>query len=222
MQKHLFCTPLRVLLVGSNFCRENEPHNAYGVSCLANAFKMNWVNASDTLDVFTYDLNRFRSSTGEFRIDWELIADKIETEVRLGQYNVVAFSVFGWFEKAVVLAGSRLARLANPPFIMLGGPSIFGFEAELRKRYPFAKMFILSYGEKIFANLRHYINSEEKRIIDLPDFKSLQSPYLTGEIQIGGAIDSVRAETRRGCPFRCSFCKLKWFTFSNRKNWFFS
>ena len=202
-----FHNPLRVLLVGSNFCRDNEPQDAYGISCLANAFKMSSANAGDILDIFTCDLNRFQTNAGEFSIDWELIADKIVAEVRFGSYNVVAFSVFGWFEKAVVLAGTRLARLANPPFIMLGGTSIFGSEAELRMRYPFADMFTLSYGEKIFANLRHYINSEENRIMDLPDFKSLQSPYLTGEIQIGGAIDTVRAETRRGCSFRCSFCK---------------
>ena len=203
-----FYTPIHALLVGSNLCRASEPYDAYGVSCLASAFKGSAANAGDTLEVFTFDLNRFQNNnTGDYNIDWELIADEIVTKVRIGRYNVVALSVFGWFEKAVVLAGKRLAKLANPPFIMLGGTSIFGDEAQLRSRFPFADMFTLSYGEKIFANMRHYINSGKTRIMDLPDFKSLQSPYLTGEIQIGGAIDTVRAETRRGCTFRCSFCK---------------
>ena len=209
MNKQTFIhNPIRMLLVGSNLCRANEPYDPYGVSCLASAFRGSVANVGDTLEVFTFDLNRFQDNiTGDYSIEWELIAEEIVTKVRIGRYNVVAFSVFGWFEKAVVLAGARLAGLANPPFIMLGGSSIFGSEAELRMRYPFADMFTLSYGEKIFANLRHYINSGEGRIMELPDFKSLQSPYLTGEIQIGGAIDTVRAETRRGCSFRCSFCK---------------
>lgn len=202
-----FHTPLRILLVGSNFCRTNEPYDPYGVSCLASAFRGNSANVGDILDIFTCDLNRFQTGAENFDIDWELVADEIVTKVRIGRYNVVAFSVFGWFEKAIDIAGRRLAGLAHPPFIMLGGSSIFGTEAELRRRYPFADMFTLSYGEKIFANLRYYINSGEGRIMDLPDFKSLQSPYLTGEIQIGCAIDTVRAETRRGCSFRCSFCK---------------
>ena len=209
MNKQTFIhNPIRMLLVGSNLCRANEPYDPYGVSCLANAFRGSVANVGDTLEIFTFDLNRFQDNiTGDYSIEWELIAEEIVTRVRIGRYNVVAFSVFGWFEKAVVLAGIRLAGLANPPFIMLGGASIFGDEVQLHLRFPFANMFTLSYGEKIFANMRHYINSGATRIMELPDFKSLQSPYLTGEIQIGGAIDTVRAETRRGCSFRCSFCK---------------
>ena len=39
MMKNSFIhTPLHVLLVSSNFCRKNEPREAYGTSCLAGAF----------------------------------------------------------------------------------------------------------------------------------------------------------------------------------------
>jgi radical SAM superfamily enzyme YgiQ (UPF0313 family) len=68
-------------------------------------------------------------------------------------------------------------------------------------------MFTLSYGEKIFANLRHYINQGIARVMDLPRFGELESPYLSGAISLEGGINTVRAETRRGCSFRCSFCK---------------
>ena len=201
-------TPLRVLLVASNFCRCNEPQDPYGVSCLVSAFRNSPANVGDTLDIFISDLNRFQvKSTGEFRIDWELAADEIVTKVRIGGYNVVAFSVFDWFKKAVVLAGTRLAELGNPPFIMLGGASIFGSEQELRLRFPFADMFTLSYGEKIFANMRYYINQGTGVVLDLPKFGNLESPYLTGAIALEGGVDTVRSETRRGCSFRCSFCK---------------
>jgi len=205
--KTLFHTPLRVLLVSSNFCRKNEPRDAYGASCLAGAFNNSPANAGDTLDVFTSDLNRFQKASGDFDIDWNLVASEIVTRALIGGYNVVAFSVFGWFEKAVTLAGKEL-RMRDPSvFIMLGGASIFGTEAELRGRFPFADMFTLSYGEKIFANLRHYINQGVARVMDLPKFGELESPYLSGAISLEGGIDTVRAETRRGCSFRCSFCK---------------
>ena len=201
-------TPVRGLLVTSNFCRDNEPRDPYGASCLSSAFKSRSIDAGDSLDIFTIDLNRFQdASTGDFSINWEYIADKIVAEIRFGGYNVVAFSVFGWFKKAVAIAGRLLAEQDKKPFIILGGASIFGTEEELRRRFPFADMFTLSYGEKIFANLRHYINSGAACITDLPDFRTLESPYLSGEIKLGGKIDTVRAETRRGCPFRCTFCK---------------
>ena len=189
--------PLRVLLVSSNFCRSNEPRDAYGASCLVSAFRNSPTNAGDTLDVFTSDLNRFQKMNSDFNIDWNLVASEVVTRALIGCYNVVAFSVFGWCEKMVALAGAELRRRV----------SIFGSEEDLRRRFPFADMFTLSYGEKIFANLRHYINQGVSRMMDLPKFGELESPYLSGVISLGGGVDTVRAETRRGCSFRCSFCK---------------
>ena len=202
-----FHTPLRVMLVSSNFCRKNELRDAYGASCLVSAFRNSPANAGDTLDVFTSDLNRFQKANGDFDIDWGLAADEIVTRALIGGYNVVAFSVFGWCERMVALAGAELRQRAPGIFIMLGGASIFGSEEGLRRRFPFADMFTLSYGEKIFANLRRYINQGVAHVIDLPRFGELESPYLSGAISLEGGVDTVRAETRRGCLFRCSFCK---------------
>ena len=208
MMKNSFIhTPLRVLLVGSNFCRKNEPRDAYGASCLVSAFRNSPTNAGDTRDVFTSDLNRFQKLNGDFNIDRNLVASEVVTRALIGCYNVVAFSVFGWCEKMVALAGAELRRRVPEIFIMLGGASIFGSEVELRRRFPFADMFTLSYGEKIFANLRHYISQGVARVMDLPRFGELESPYLSGAISLEGGVDTVRAEARRGCSFRCSFCK---------------
>ncbi len=199
---------LRVLLVSSNFCRNNEPHEAYGTSCLATAFKISKANENDSLDILTCDFNRFHNArTSRFNIDWDLIADEIEENIFEGKYNVVAFNVFGWFEKAVKIACHRIKERNKNIFIILGGPSIFGTEENLKTHFPEADFFILSYGEKVFANLKSYINSGKRRIDELPKFESLISPYLFGEIQIENGINSVRAETRRGCPCRCGFCK---------------
>ena len=207
MTYHFLHTPLRVLLVSSNFCRKNEPRDAYGASCLVSAFRNSPANAGDTLDVFTSDLNRFQKLNGDFNINWNLVASEVVTKALIGGYNVVAFSVFGWCEKMVALAGAELRRRAPGIFIMLGGASVFGSEEVLRRRFPFADMFTLSYGEKIFANLRRYINQGVARVMDLPKFGDLESPYLSGAISLDGGVNTVRAETRRGCSFRCSFCK---------------
>ena len=132
--------------------------------------------------MFTSDLNRFQKLNGDFDIDWNLVASEVVTRALIGGYNVVAFSVFGWCEKMVALAGAELRQRVPDIFIMLGGASIFGSEEELRRRFPFADMFTLSYGEKMFANLRHYINLGTSRMMDLPRFGELESPYLSGVI----------------------------------------
>lgn len=201
-------TNVHALLVGSNFCRENESYDAYGISCLATAFKASQNNAKDTLDILTCDLNHFyNKTTKRFKIDWYSIAQQIEKKVFTGNYNVVAFSVFGWFEKAVKIASHEIKRHNKNIFIVLGGPSIFGAEDSLKNDFPNADIFIFGYGEQIFANLKFHINSGKRCIDEPPKFEKLISPYLFGEIPITGKIDSVRTETRRGCPFRCGFCK---------------
>ena len=121
MKNSFIYPPLRVLLVGSNFCRKNEPRDAYGASCLVSAFRNSPANAGDTLDVFTSDLNRFQKMNGDFNIDWNLVASEVVTKALIGGYNVVAFSVFGWCEKMVALTGAELRRRVPSIFIMLGG-----------------------------------------------------------------------------------------------------
>lgn len=125
MKNSFIHTPLRVLLVSSNFCRKNEPREAYGASCLAGAFWNSPANAGDTLDVFTSDLNRFQKMNSDFDIDWNLVASEVVTRALIGGYNVVAFSVFGWCEKMVALAGAELRRRVPDIFIMLGGEPPF-------------------------------------------------------------------------------------------------
>lgn len=201
-------TNIRVLLISSNFCRKNESPDAYGTSCLATAFKTSNANVNDSIDILTCDLNRFHDAeTDCFNVDWNLIADEIEENVFKRKYNVVAFSVFGWFEKAVKIACHRIKQRNKNIFIMLGGPSIFETEKRLKTIFPKADLFNLGYGEKVFAHLKFYINSAKRCINEPPKFENLVSPYLFGEIQIDSNINSVRVETRRGCPFRCGFCK---------------
>ena len=208
----MFNQKLKVLLVASNFCRENEPHETYGASCLSAAFNegrsKGQLRAEDSLEIFTCDLNKFLDrTTGIYSIHWEKIADEICRKVREGGYNVVAFSVFGWFEKAVKIASKEMASWKVRPYIMMGGASIVKNEKKMQENFPYADYFNVSYGEKIFGNLREYLSNQSKFLYDLPDFRSLQSPYLTGEIRLTEKINSIRVETRRGCPFRCSFCK---------------
>lgn len=38
------------------------------------------------------------------------------------------------------------------------------------------------------------------------DFSQMPSPYLTGELVVTSGARMIRLETKRGCPYRCSFC----------------
>ena len=54
---------------------------------------------------------------------------------------------------------------------------ICGDESELQIKYPFGDCFVISYGEKVFSNMRAYINSQPV-VHDSPALSVLHSPYL--------------------------------------------
>jgi tRNA A37 methylthiotransferase MiaB len=92
--------------------------------------------------------------------------------------------------------------------IVLGGPTIVGGLEAMQNEYPQADLFIESYGEKVFANMRKYFSENNKYVIDLPDFSTLQSPYLSGRVVVSKGM-TVRMELRRGCCFQCTYCRYK-------------
>ena len=105
--------PLRVLLVSSNFCRSNEPRDAYGASCLVSAFRNSPTNAGDTLDVFTSDLNRFQKMNSDFNIDWNLVASEVVTRALIGYSS----GVTTWSRSVFSVGAKRWLRSPAQNFV---------------------------------------------------------------------------------------------------------
>ena len=209
MNKYNSLKNLKVLLVSTNFYREDEYPTPYGVTCLVNAFRHGKNNG--TIETLTYDLNRhFNENLGKFCINYEKTAAVIAEKIMEKGCNIAAFSVFAWSDELFKKTMAILGICKKRPIVVMGGPMVCGGLETLRKEYPFADFFIESYGEKVFANLGEHLSEAEKNgsllIKDLPEFGKLTSPYLSGIIPLKKGM-TVRMELRRGCLFNCSFCR---------------
>lgn len=126
----------------------------------------------------------------------------------LGSLDTIALSCYVWCEPIVKGVISRLRKMGFRGKIVLGGYQIsYASREELPSLYPGADIFISGYAE---ASLR------EALLMDRPpapvvlaeevDFQQLPSPYLGNDLPISDGQAMVRLESKRGCPFRCSFC----------------
>lgn len=195
---------INLLLVSCTFRREDEPSEPYGVSCLVSAFKRG-NGCNDRISTLIEDLSNYENESG---YDVDKVAGRLANSILDSGCNIVAFSNYAWSDKLFKKVLSLLSGTKGLLKIM-GGPMVVGNKSDLEDEYPEIDYFVFSYGEKVFANLRNYLDKAEKFIKDLPDFTDLESPYLNGQIEIEKEGMTVRMELRRGCNFNCSYCRYK-------------
>lgn len=197
-----------MILTAVSFLRNDESQEPYGVSCLVDAFN-GGNQKGDTIKPYIIDCNKYWDDIKQdFDVDWEKLATEAAANIISSGCNVVAFSCFAWSEKFCKLVLRKIKGHKNIEKIVLGGPAIVGGLEAMQNEYPQADMFIESYGEKVFGNLRNYFSENNKYVIDLPNFSTLQSPYLSGRIVVSEGM-TVRMELRRGCCFQCTYCRYK-------------
>lgn len=125
-----------------------------------------------------------------------------------GAFDTIAVACYVWSER---LTGELLPMLRRSGFrgtLILGGPQItYAAQNDLPMLYPDADIFVTGYAEA--ALHRAIVDAPTERpafVADEVDFDVLVSPYLSGALDVALGQERVRMETRRGCPFRCSFC----------------
>ncbi len=198
---------LRVALIEFIFSKPDEPQISYGAACLKAAFDASEHKMpNDTVKILSYNLEDFKTG-GAYDINTSVLLAKVWEDLKSFRPTVIAFSVFAWSDRLVRKMGEQLPTQmgGDKPFVLLGGPMICGCESDLRKHYPFGNCFVISYGEKVFSNLRAYIHSQPV-VHNPPETSDLHSPYLSGVIPVRQGM-SIRMETHRGCSYRCPFCR---------------
>nr|VFK43979.1 MAG: Radical SAM superfamily enzyme YgiQ, UPF0313 family [Candidatus Kentron sp. TC] len=124
------------------------------------------------------------------------------------QYETIAIATYIWSEFIITELIRRLRAIGYNGKIVLGGYQItYGRERMLKREYPECDIFISGYGEK--SLVESIFMERPRKAIQLkkqPNFSELVSPYLSGEINVMTGQDMVRLETKRGCPYVCSFC----------------
>lgn len=123
-------------------------------------------------------------------------------------FDTIAIACYVWSERVVRGLLEDLRRRGFRNKLVLGGPQIsYAKQDDLPRLYPEADIFITGHAEA--ALHRAILSPRPDHPVFLSedvDFDALASPYLAGTMQVEQGQERVRMETRRGCPFRCSFC----------------
>ncbi|MBW4720381.1 KedN5 family methylcobalamin-dependent radical SAM C-methyltransferase [Saccharothrix sp. SC076] len=145
--------------------------------------------------------------------------------------DVLAFSVFGWNQRAFGALAATFKQLNPDGWVLFGGTHVSEQADRVFRLFPEVDVVVNGEGELTFAELLRtrlaggdlagvlgvswrgpggevVTNPERPRIEDLD---TIPSPFLTGAIDLlddngDFRYDVALIETNRGCPYKCSFC----------------
>lgn len=168
--------------------------NRYGDEFKAEHISINMLKVQNKgkVEEFHYLLSHLDFS----KIDFIALSAYIWNEYLTNNFINYLRKTFG-FRGKVILGGYQISYSKNPQI-----------------EYPDCQFFINGYGEKALLDIASQENTENIFTQSKLDFSTLPSPYLNNEIPISIDQKMVRLETKRGCPYRCSFCAHRDLTFN--------
>ncbi|GAB5527006.1 MAG: hypothetical protein Roseis2KO_48780 [Roseivirga sp.] len=124
------------------------------------------------------------------------------------QLHSIAISAYVWNDRLTNPLISYLRKAGFNGKIVLGGYQItYGKNEQLKYDYPDCDIFISGYAESSLLKSLDSKRCSKGTFIHTPlDFERIPSPYLSNELSVRKNQGMVRMETKRGCPYRCSFC----------------
>jgi radical SAM superfamily enzyme YgiQ (UPF0313 family) len=202
----------QVLFISFDLIRTGEIEKPLAIASLLSYLKKD-SELTDKMDFLHLSINSLnhREKTDISNYEQYLAGYNFE------KISFIAISAYIWNE---YLTNGFIRKLREFGFVgkvILGGYQItYDDKSTLSINYPDAQIFISGYAEQ---SLKELFLMEEP--IDNPlflnapvDFAQLPSPYLTQEIQIPVGTSMLRLETKRGCPYRCSFCAHRDLTYN--------
>lgn len=155
--------------------------------------------------------------------DGEFLAEDLSKQVMSLAYGIpsenidVGVGVYVWNDKQVKELLRSLRAKNFKGRIILGGPQITYAGVGLEQIYPEADIFIRGYAEKALCQVTqsngcphirgvHYADDDDLCLQAETNLESIPSPWIDKCTQLSKN-SSIRWETQRGCPFRCSFCQ---------------
>ncbi len=135
------------------------------------------------------------------------IIEKIRNKHNLAEIDFIAIACYIWSEYLVNPLIKKLREKGFKKKIILGGYQIsYANDIQLQRAYPDCQIFIKGYAEESLLKAIFQESSQRLTLNEAPNFLKLPSPYLSGEIIVNYDQAKIRFETKRGCPYRCSFC----------------
>ncbi|MCS7074640.1 MAG: radical SAM protein, partial [Bacteroidia bacterium] len=161
----------------------------------------------DNYEISHLSINCFDLEANPTDVNFEKILP-----VDLSKYQYIAISAYIWNE----FVTNRLIQYIRRNFfsgkLILGGYQIsYADKNNLENLYPLVDYFVVSYGENpMLRILRNDLPPPHSNVIqERPDCTKLPSPYLTNEFAVPVGTPMIRLETKRNCPYRCTFCAHK-------------
>jgi len=178
----------KMLFVTFDLIRLGDPPESLAIASILAALK----SCDEVKSAYEFEHLSINVFSGE---DWRVKA----APYQFSGYSYIAVSAYVWAERYIndFLAHIRAERFGGK--IVLGGYQIANDTPESYKaRYPLANIFIEGFAELKLLKLltgKSYCK------------RDMASSYLTGGIEIRRDMPMVRLETKRGCPYACSFCR---------------
>ncbi|MCB1176238.1 MAG: radical SAM protein [Leptospiraceae bacterium] len=189
--------PKKVLILSFDLVREGESKTPYAIGSLISYLKNDLKYGEEYL-IHHHSINLL-----EFPLSTPLY--KILNGPIYSDYDYIAISAYIWNEyllnRTLLFIRNELGFLGK---FILGGYQI-SYSSNPEIDYPEGDYFISGYAEE---SLKKVIkeNPSKRKWNEFVEFSNLPSPYLTGDISVVQNQKMLRWETKRGCPYKCSFC----------------
>lgn len=192
-----------VYVVSFDLIRSGEPPISYAVGSLI-------ASLSDR-QAFPYQLRNMSFQLLQPSGNRQAVQSEIDAfieKVVSESVHAIAIGAYVWAEREVQYLIKRLREAGFHDRIILGGYQISYDDASLLdSHYPSVDVFISGYAEdSLFQAIMAPASALQKIYSDTPNFQHLPSPYSSGVIPVVAGQKMIRTETRRGCPYRCTFC----------------
>jgi len=188
----------KLIIISFDIIRENEPNFPYNIASLISHLT-DQIEYNQTFELQTISINLFNQHS--FLPNWENYSE-------LGTATHIAVGCNIWSE-VQCLSLMKWLKFLNPKIkIIVGGYSVSNDLNDNKTRYPNADYFIYGAGEEALEN----IILEKSKLQFYTNFKT--SDFKLPFIYSNRIIDlengkNLRWETKRNCPFRCSFCSYQ-------------
>ncbi len=196
--------PLKnILFISFDFLRKSDPKTSLAIgSILAylhskKDYGLKFKAFHHTVDMYTLNVNTSVS---------DILNSMPYTDY--SSYQYIAISAYVWSEKYLNDLMFVLKRdYSFTGEFVLGGYQI-SYSNNPELEYPLCNLFIDGYGEQSVYEI--LIGKHKSGVIkSVIDYNSIPSPYLSKIITVNPFQAKVRIETKRGCPYNCTFCAHK-------------
>lgn len=128
--------------------------------------------------------------------------------LQLKEIDTIGVSSYVWNEYLINPMLDKLRTLGFVGKIVLGGYQIsYSNQRKIKDEYPKTNIFIFGYGEQSFLESIFLKKPMLPVCLDSQvDFSKIPSVYTTNTIPVHQNQKMVRWETKRGCPYKCTFC----------------